>query len=205
LLAIVQSCYSILHDCTIANNQATYGGGVAVSILYNCTLANNSALAHGGGAMYCDALYNCLLVGNTAQTELGGGAFGRGNLYNCTIVGNSTPNRPAGGGGVYSCTLHNCISWGNSVPDSEFTAEYSCGVGYSGNHNTNANPLFADAAAGNYRLSAHSPCHNTGMNGNWTTAEGAVDLDGGPRILDGTVDMGAYELFVARGTVIGVR
>jgi hypothetical protein len=40
------------------------------------------------------------------------------------------------------------------------------------------------------RLQATSPCVNTGNNG---YAVGITDLDGRPRIVGGTVDMGAYE------------
>lgn len=43
-----------------------------------------------------------------------------------------------------------------------------------------------------YRLSStNSPCYNAGTNLAWMIT--AVDLDGNPRIADGTVDMGAYE------------
>ena len=45
--------------------------------------------------------------------------------------------------------------------------------------------------AGNYRLSANSPCVNTGTNQFWMTD--SCDLDGRTRICYGTVDMGAYE------------
>jgi hypothetical protein len=61
----------------------------------------------------------------------------------------------------------------------------------SGSGNISSDPLFVNAAAGNYRLQASSPCINTGTNESWMT--GATDLDGTPRIVGGTVDMGAYE------------
>jgi len=54
---------------------------------------------------------------------------------------------------------------------------------------TNA-PLFVDCDGGNLRLQSNSPCINTGRN---AYAPGATDLDGFPRIVSGTVDMGAYE------------
>jgi len=47
-------------------------------------------------------------------------------------------------------------------------------------------------ATGDTHLRKDSPCINTGVNGGWTTTY-AYDLDGNPRILDTTVDMGAYE------------
>ncbi len=54
---------------------------------------------------------------------------------------------------------------------------------------TNA-PLFVNYAGGNLRLQSNSPCINSGNN---AYVVGSTDLDGRPRIVGGTVDMGAYE------------
>jgi hypothetical protein len=54
---------------------------------------------------------------------------------------------------------------------------------------TNA-PLFVDYASGNLRLYRNSPCINAGRNAYVSLA---TDLDGNPRIVGGTVDVGAYE------------
>jgi hypothetical protein len=51
-------------------------------------------------------------------------------------------------------------------------------------------PGFVDYATGNLRLQSNSPCINAGNNAYVTTA---TDLDDRPRIVGGTVDMGAYE------------
>jgi len=90
---------------------------------------------------------------------------------------------------------------GNNKADYGVTAYYSCGVDYSGNNNIAGDPLFAGTNAGNYRLTANSPCINTGTNQTWMT--GAVDRDERPRIdrLSGRVDMGAYE-FIHKITLI---
>jgi len=50
-------------------------------------------------------------------------------------------------------------------------------------------PLFLDAAIGDYRLQSGSPCIDAGTN----EVVATTDLDGNARIVNGTVDMGAYE------------
>ena len=53
-----------------------------------------------------------------------------------------------------------------------------------------SDPLFATPASGDYHLQSNSPCINAGDN---TYASTTSDLDGNPRIVGGTVDIGAYE------------
>ena len=59
-------------------------------------------------------------------------------------------------------------------------------------------PLFVSPADGNFRLQSASPCINSG---NDVRVYGTTDLDGNPRIVGGTVDIGAYE-FQGAGSVI---
>lgn len=58
-------------------------------------------------------------------------------------------------------------------------------------HSQSSEPLFADANASNYRLSASSPYLESGTNAAWMS--GATDLAGLDRILGTTVEVGAYE------------
>jgi hypothetical protein len=170
------------------------GGGVwceTGAVLSNCVITGNSA--DSGGGAYKGVLYNCLLAANSASA-VGGGAYDS-TLYNCTLVGNSAYR----GGGVSDATLYNCIVFDNSSGDgaspnyASGTLRYCCTTPLSeGEGNISADPRFLNAAAGNYRLAANSPCINAGTNQDWMI--GATDLDGNPRIYGGgRVDMGAYE------------
>ena len=56
--------------------------------------------------------------------------------------------------------------------------------------NITEDPAFVDYSNGNLQLQSNSPCINSGNN---AYVVGSTDLDGNPRIVGGTVDIGAYE------------
>ncbi|HLH55573.1 MAG TPA: choice-of-anchor Q domain-containing protein [Verrucomicrobiae bacterium] len=194
---------STLYNCTLIGNSAfgrvASGGGAESCTLYNCTLRDNSSGWSGGGAAD-STLNNCILTGNSSEFGPGGGAA-HCTLNNCTLTGNSATNGfGGGGGGTYWCWLNNCISYYNISPGganyetnySYSTLNYCCTTPLptSGFGNITNAPLFVDYAGGNLRLQSLSPCINSGNN---AFVSGATDLDGNPRIVGDTVDMGAYE------------
>lgn len=221
-----------LNNCTLSRNSAVTtsgGGGANACTLNNCTLTGNSSSGHGGGAVG-GTLNNCTISGNSAGAS-GGGAF-NATLYNCLLTGNSAGNWA---GGAYNCTLNNCTISENSCSSGHdgggthsgtltdcivyyntntvgavdnitnaVSVTYTCSTNFIGGAGCITNPpLFIDRANSNFHLRLSSPCVNTGTNQNWMT--NAVDLDGNNRIIDGIVDMGAYETVIPpKGTTFMV-
>jgi hypothetical protein len=197
-----------LVNCTLSNNIATggdylytpleTGGGVDSCRLINCTLIGNTAsgptLSKGGGA-YASLLENCLVLGNVTESGSAGGGAANSALINCTVVGNAA----SAGAGTYSCWLTNCIVYDNGVTnhDADNFVAYSCTTPLpAGPGNITNDPLFVDTNGwANLRLQSNSPCINAGNNSYLTNSylANSFDLDGSPRIVGGTVDIGAYE------------
>jgi hypothetical protein len=188
---------NMLINCIFTNNFAEFGGAAAYATLIKCAVIGNRAQNYGGGT-YLATADNCLLTGNFASM-LGGAADG-GILKSCTVVSNLTPL--AGGvPAVYGSAVTNCIIYdnaGGNIVNSKSIA-YTCSsplfIG-SGNF-TNA-PLFVNEAGGDFHLQSNSPCINSGNNAYVSVTN---DFDGNPRIVGGTVDIGAYE-YQTPGSVI---
>jgi hypothetical protein len=77
-------------------------------------MAGDLDMEQSGGGAYCASasatLSDCVLVGNSAQSNAGGAAFGR--LQNCALISNTAGY---GGGGAFSATLNDCALTGNSA------------------------------------------------------------------------------------------
>jgi hypothetical protein len=184
----------ILAHCVLSGNSCdSIGGGMLRGTANNCVFNGNSAPFGWGGGKAIGTANNCLVVGNTSAGD--GAGLDSVTAVNCTIVLNVCTGF---GGGIYAGTTRNSIVTGNSP--SEFavlgTTEYTCSPALIDgvNGNITSAPAFINPGGGNFRLKYGSPCINAADN---AYAFGSVDLDWTARIVDVTVDMGAYEYDVA--------
>ena len=187
----------VIANCIISGNSATYGGGiynVSICLIANCSFFGNvttgpDAFNFGGSAIWG--------APNT-------------NIINSSFSGNVAID---GGGAcmVFGSSITNCIFWNNTGGEI-FTNEIFVGPpnvtysivkgGYAGTGNLDQDPLFADAANNNFMLKPGSPAIDAGENSIYDiTQYGDKDLAANPRIVPGTIDIGAYEFQTVCGDV----
>jgi len=194
----------------VGNSADGNGGGMyalfdapysMVNVMFSGNLANlGGALFNQGGTTGTRVLTNVTMSGNRAG--LRGGAIDRPQdmTFRNTVIWN---NRDETGTGTAEATMDDFFS------DSVVEVSNSLLQGYPANEfpgsnnldgtDPDNNPLFRNAVnpngapslAGDLRLELESPVRDVGNNGFVTGI--ATDLDGKPRIVGGTVDLGAFE------------
>ena len=196
-----------LTNVTVSGNSATNGGGVydhgGTTTLTNCAVSGNSASGEGGGVYdnggttTLTELTNCTVSGNSAGND-GSGIF---NIAGTATIGNTivADNNPADA--TWSDACGTFLSQGNNL-----IGEIDGSSGWVGSDLTGtvAQPLNADVAPlGDYGgptqtmpLLYGSPAIDAGNN-NLVPVGITTDERGEPRVFNGTVDIGAYELQVA--------
>ena len=191
-----------LTNCVFLANavERKYGGGMrnykSSPYLVNCLFSNNVSVGNAA-AMFNHNHSNPKIINCTFAYNAANGVGGIDNAME------STPG------------LTNCILWGNTSQDDDGeaaqirhgppTVEFCCiqgwtgALGGTGNHGHDpqfADPRGADGIIGteddDLRLLPGSPCIDAGTNAGLPPSV-TVDLAGNPRIINGTVDMGAYE------------
>ena len=230
----VKASASTFIQCTFADNvvKAHSGGAVYGSGNFiNCEMRDNSAWFDGGGAVHvagASSFVNCLITDNSSRDP--GGAVRidpnqRASFINTTITNNTSLTTTGGISAGGNATIVNSVIHGNSNGNLSGNANvsYSCiGGGWPGTGNISSDPVFVDAAQGDYRLASHSPCIDAGddtalppdtfdLDGDANTSEQLpIDLDGGLRRVNDRstlnsgfppgpphapmVDMGCYEV-----------
>ncbi len=196
----------LLERCVIADNRADGGRGGGLSlkrthalgapealVVRNCLVAGNSAGA-GAGLVFTGChpgapahLESCTVAGNRAAVSAGGVLIERSTgaaLTNTIVACNEAP-------------AHADLELARAVASLGYCcAESSAEEGSTGlvARAVSGDPGFRDARAGDFRLARESPCVDAGINQPWMAVPDAVDLRGAPRVRNGTVDVGCFEL-----------
>jgi predicted outer membrane repeat protein len=214
-----------INNSIISNNSATGAGG-AICLFNGSTLdisssvINNNTASEGGAIFSYNPMYvysypilSGVTIHNNSAVNNGGAIYSNNYVYtlisNCTIVGNvSDVSNPYSGGGIYAAWYGNTdidssIFW-NNQPYSIWVENYA-GVnvdysdvegGWYGPNNIDANPLFADAANGDFNLTwtdypvdnaTKSPCIDSG-NPYYTDPDGTIK------------DIGSHYFYQGSGT-----
>ena len=174
-----ESCNPTVTGCIFSGNEADWSGGMfnwkSNPIVTSCTFSGNQAARSGG-------MFNW--ESNPTVT-------------NCIFWGNTTSN----GNEIDNDSSTTVISYCD-IAGSGGSGSWDTNLGIDGGGNIDIDPLFADPNGpdgisgnedDNLRLLAGSPCIDTGDNS--VVDANSTDLDGNPRIVNSTVDMGAYESF----------
>ena len=166
------------------DNSRLNGGGVYAPVNNRTSQVNNCIIAgcgaYRGGGAYWSTLNNCTVVSNHVNTTSGIGVWGS-LVRNSIVKFNGTQNYASGTSSIdptiftYSCTS----------PAPGLNYNY---VNRDAGHNITNDPQFM---TGTLRPATNSPCINSGNNA--FVISGSLDAAGNTRILDGTVDIGAYE------------
>ncbi|HRX87232.1 MAG TPA: right-handed parallel beta-helix repeat-containing protein, partial [Phycisphaerae bacterium] len=197
------------------------GGGGAVGVfegsdalIYNSVFTDNSAGFGGGIDLYSlstGTIVNCSFSDNFANRPYGGGALENSQSLD-TVVSNSVFWNNLADGTLQQITqvagnaslriTHSDVQGGQDGIVGPFCDELQCHLDYRAS-NIDSNPRFIDPRGpdglsgtidDNLRLPSYSPCVNAGSNG--AVVSIMTDADGYDRIEYGTVDIGAYEVFV---------
>ncbi|MEE9438112.1 MAG: choice-of-anchor Q domain-containing protein [Saprospiraceae bacterium] len=185
-------------------------GNFAKPTISHCIFRNNAA--NSGSAIFNDGfggeaspnISDCLFYDNLISDALHNNAFAGISsplVVNCTFVDNvgEAMFNDGRSGGTSNPTIHNCIFWNNNIVNLEATgnahrSSYPLAVLPVGMTaeliSFSTDPLFADAANDNFRLTVNSPVINGGAN---NFNPNVVDLANKPRVEGLIIDMGAYE------------
>ncbi len=183
--------------------------GDGVCDLVSCVIKNFTeygAITASGGIWN---IINCLITDNNTANDGGGIFIGPKttcNIYNCTIVKNSA-NYNSGGIHITGyANIINCIIWDNVSlrGENNLTATIGTVLQYSNvdedlpdfkniKDNFRIKPEFIDPISSDFRLSQSSKLINKGRPNTSGLMLPDYDLMGNARILNDTVDIGAYE------------
>ncbi|MBN1184080.1 MAG: immunoglobulin domain-containing protein, partial [Bacteroidales bacterium] len=186
-----------INNCLIANNNSNQYGS-AIYALYstgniiNSTIANNADVsASNAPVTYTSSngdITNTIFWGNEADSAYYQISITDNDIqpsfYYCNIQG-SIDSFVLESGVTYNGTLTECVDIDPEFVNPTFNA---------------GNTFDALETSIDWTLNTSSPCINKGLNSEDNTL---IDLNGGQRILNGIIDMGAYETYIPKTTYGG--
>ena len=167
---------SITNSLFAHNTSGHFGGGFAISdsspLLSNLTVVNNHSIGVNCGGIFfyqysSPSLYNCLIYGNTNESVLENPVQMWAWTYEETAP-----------------MFYNClVQFGfKNIAGNDYIAVYeNC---------TEEDPLFLDDG---FHIGADSPCFDAGSPETPAEVLNGLDLAGNHRVLNGCIDIGAYE------------
>jgi hypothetical protein len=211
-----------IRGCTFSNNAASFGGGAIYIVggtitIERCFFFGNriNGSSGTGGAIGIGVavganltLNNCVFAQNFTLSAAGGGAISANggailNVRSSTFYNNSASSGSVLAGVPATANFRNCVFNGTGGAAAYFAPAVSVqhsvvpgGMPGIGNIATAA--TFVNAPAANYRLASGSTGIDTGSNA--AASAIATDFDLNPRVLNATVDMGAYEFIASTCT-----
>ena len=193
-IALLGNCSANITNCIITNNTARYAGSAiivdsttpdqATSTIRNCTILNNTLSYFASWGFQVDCWDTQTTISNTIicnpanerngdllikePSQVTYSCIQRTKLYNNSYEYHHS---------YYDEPLYDLTTTGGNIDDSPRFVQPFDNLG--------------DSQPADYRLSPDSPCINAGDPA--FVANGQFDIDGQPRIMDGRVEMGAYE------------
>lgn len=204
-----------VRNCVIDGNVAGSGAGIGISngapLISRCVVSGNHAIYSGGGISGSGTsgavLIDTVVVSNQASGA--GGIFVSGfQVANATISDNTSTDGEMNT--MLNSSVSNTIVWHNTPPQTVLSASIAqyCDIqgGAAGVGNIDADPLFQNAAGGDWSLTDGSACVDAGSNlGHPGEVGFALDMANHPRFVNAIlvqdtgvgpgpiIDIGAYE------------
>jgi predicted outer membrane repeat protein len=176
-----------LRNVLISDNTGDYGGGIynnaSSPVFINVTVARNKAIETNDQGVALrnvsnsyPKIFNSIIHGNTNVDGFVNNIFNSGG-----VTPTSIPEY------MYSLVQGSNAGWSS--------------FGTNGGHNIDGEPQFINSPEGDYRLLSNSAAVNGGNNGYTIAGDNTltVDLMGNPRIQNGIIDMGAFEMACSSG------
>jgi hypothetical protein len=158
------------HDITISDNIAEncVSAGIVIGTWYSTT---------SGSSIYNLNVYNNTFYGNKVGVEILPMTSATVTWENNIFANNET-------------NYYNPLSW--DPGKTGYNLYYGSNVG-PGSNNLTSNPLFSNAAAGNFSLQSTAPAINGGDPNTPQSVVGLLDYAGNTRVQGAIIDIGAYE------------